>query len=376
MKKICFVTTVSITLKAFILDMAQYLHNNGGFEITFVCSSDLEFEKTLPEYIRFYPIPMKRGISLEGIRVIGQLYHLFRKEKFDIVQYSTPNASFYCSIAAFAARIKVRLYCQWGLVFTGFSGLKRVFFRKVEALVCRLSTFVEPDSFGNLELCRQEGFYDERKSRVIWNGSACGIDLNRFDVDKKEKWREKIRNLLHLDGYFVFGFVGRVNRDKGIFELIRAFKRMKDLDCVLLIIGVEEKLEDVDGLYRWAKLNHKVIFTGEINLVEEYYAAMDCFILPSHREGFGSVVIEAEAMAVPVIVTDIPGPSEAVIDGKTGYKVTVNNDSELYEKMLQVFRNGEINEKIGLAGFEFVKNRFNREKFFEILLEDRKSLVK
>ena len=130
MKKICFVTTVSITLKAFVLNTAEYLHQHTDWDITFVCNEDAEFRAELPDYIRFHAIPMERGMSVGGIKAMLQMAKFFKREHFDLVQYSTPNASLYASLAARMAGIPVRLYCQWGLAYVGFQGLKRRIFKQ------------------------------------------------------------------------------------------------------------------------------------------------------------------------------------------------------------------------------------------------------
>ena len=122
MKKICFITTISGTLSAFVLKIAEYLHETGEFDITFICDDNPDFAEELPEYIRYFPIHMKRGISLSGIQSVWKLFRYFRKERFDLIQYSTPNASFYASIAGMAARIPVRIYAQWGIRYVGLSG--------------------------------------------------------------------------------------------------------------------------------------------------------------------------------------------------------------------------------------------------------------
>lgn len=127
MYKICFVTTISLTLKSFVLELAKYLHATGDFEIHFVCDHDAEFEKTLPEYIHYNPISMKRGISFDGLKAIREMKKYFKQEKFDLIQYSTPNASCYASIAAKQAKIPCRLYCQWGIAYVGFQGIKEGF---------------------------------------------------------------------------------------------------------------------------------------------------------------------------------------------------------------------------------------------------------
>ena len=125
MKKICIVTTVPVTLQSFFLDSTRYIRNNTDWDISFICDYDQDFEKSLPDYIHYYPVKMERGVSLSGLKAIREFKKIFKREKFDLVQYSTPNASLYASIAANSAKIPVRLYCQWGIVFAGFSGIKR-----------------------------------------------------------------------------------------------------------------------------------------------------------------------------------------------------------------------------------------------------------
>ena len=112
MKKICFITTVSLTMKAFVLESAKYLHNKGGYDVTLICNNDEEFAKTLPDYINFIPVSMARGLDFSAIASVIQLIKIFKKEKFDVIQYSTPNASLYASIAGFLTRIKNRRYSQ------------------------------------------------------------------------------------------------------------------------------------------------------------------------------------------------------------------------------------------------------------------------
>ena len=187
-----------MTLKAFVVELAKSMHDTGEFEIHFVCDYDEQFKNALPDYIHFHPVSMKRGISLYGIKAIKKMKDLFSREQFDLVQYSTPNASCYASIAAKQAKIPVRLYCQWGIAYVGFQGLKRRIFKRIEKMVCKNSTMIEPDSLGNLHFSRNEGLYEEDKSCVIWNGSASGVNLEKFDVSKKKIWCKEIREK-HLD---------------------------------------------------------------------------------------------------------------------------------------------------------------------------------
>lgn len=379
MKKICFVTTVSITLKSFVVEFAKYLHEYTDYEITFVCNDDPAFAASLPGYIRFVPIPMERGISLGGIGAMLKMAKFFRREKFDLVQYSTPNASLYASLASWLAGIPVRLYCQWGMAFVGFSGMKRRIFKAVEKTVCTLSTWVEPDSFGNLNFSHQQGLYPARKGSVNWKGSACGVNLQKFDISRRGDWRSAKRTEYGIpEDAFVCGFIGRINGDKGINELFEAFKRIlaKNPNAYLMMVGDPEYSVGVDkALYEWAEQEGHVLFCGYTNVVEQYLAAMDVYILPSYREGFGTAVIEAEAMGLPVIVTDIPGPTDAMIPGETGLKVAKKDVAALEGAMRTLLHDPDLCHRFGQAGYRFASGNFEQKTLFGYMLEDRKRLL-
>lgn len=379
MKKICFVTTVSLTLRAFIVKTAQYLHQQGGYDITFICNSDEAFEASLPEYIRFIPVPMERGISLGGIGALFRMIKIFRKEKFDLVQYSTPNAAFYASLATKFTKVPVRLYCQWGIAYTGFQGLKRKIFKAVEKLVCSCSTWIEPDSHGNLDFSHAEGLYPESKGSVIWNGSASGVDLTKFDYSHRDAWRPQIRQRYGLgEDAFVFGAIGRINRDKGINELFAAFRNIvaQRPDSYLMLVGTEENVQLLDQeLYQWAKSHKNVLFCGQTDVVEQYLAAMDVYILPSYREGFGSVVIESASMGLPVIISDIPGPTNAMLRDKTGLVVPKADAVALEQAMLRLLEDRALAQQLGQAGKTFATENFEQQQLFAHILKDRQRLL-
>jgi len=379
MIKICFITTVSLTLKTFVLKTAKYIHEHTDWDISFICNNDDEFAKDLPEYIHYYPVPMKRGISLAGISAMWEIKEIFRREKFDLIQYSTPNAALYAALAGKIAKVPIRLYCQWGMVYISFTGLKRVIFKTLEKFICHLSTWIEPDSNSNLNFALSEKLYSGKKSSVIWNGSACGVDLRKFDVAKKQEYREKVRQKYAIPmNAYVYGFVGRITRDKGINELLNAFKQNyeKSPNIYLLMVGATENDLTVDeDLFQWSKNCKNVIYTGYTNVVEEFLAAMDVYILPSYREGFGMGVIEASAMAVPVIVTNIPGPIDAMRVGKTGLVVEKKDVAGLKNAMEELFCNPEKGTTMGCNGRYFIENSFEQEALFGYILEDRKKLL-
>jgi len=379
-KKICFVVTVAMTIDQFIrFSFEAFKHN--GYEIYVIAYMDEDYIKTLPEYVHPLPIKMGRGIHpRDFFRVISQMRCIFKREKFDIVQYSTPNASCYASIASWLSRVPVRLYCQWGLVYQSFKGMKRLVFKTIERVVCALSTDVQPDSDGNLNLCRKEHFYGKKKSRVVWNGSANGISLSKFQIEKKLEYSRQIREAYGIDpNAFVVGYVGRVGREKGFEELVQMTRVLtkKYDNLVLLYVGPNEKpdtvsAESLDYFFG----SDKVIYTGGwVNDTERYYAAMDVFVFPTYHEGFGSVAIEAEVMGVPVVVSDVPGPQNAIIDGVTGYKVLARNSDAIIEKVSYLIENPDLCKKMGLAGYEFVKEHFDDQILVEKIIENRNALI-
>lgn len=379
MYKICMVTTVSITLKTFVLELAKTMAQISDFEIHFVCDGDDEFAATLPDYIQYHPIAMSRGISFGGFNATREMYKLFKKEKFDLVQYSTPNAACYASIAAMLAGIPCRLYCQWGIAYVGFNGIKRKLFKLIEKTICFCSTRIEPDSFGNLYFSYSEKLYTADKSCVIWNGSASGVNLGKFDIAQKSKWRDEIyrRYKLPKDA-FVYIFIGRITKDKGVNELFEASKSLINLhqNIYLFLVGDVEKSESIDSnLYHWAQGEERVVYCGYTNEVEKYLAASDVYILPSYREGFGSAVVEAEAMGVPVIVSDIPGPTDAMKKDVTGLVVKKADSKELCDAMEKLYLSRELRSEMGSNALNFAAEGFEQKKLFEKICNDRIELI-
>lgn len=379
MKKICFISTIPLTLKTFVLKTAIYLHENTDWDISFICSEDEDFAQELPEYIHYFPVSMERGIRISGIKAMMQMEKIFKREKFDLIQYSTPNASLYAALAGKLAGIPIRLYCQWGMVFVGFKGIKRRIFKCVEKSVCGLSTWIEPDSISNLEFAHKEKLYPQRKASVIWNGSACGVNLEKFDISKKIQYREDIRKKYGLtEESFVYGFVGRITRDKGVNELLGAFKKLSENNpnIYLMMVGTTENDFTVDeDLFAWSKKSNHVVYTGFTDVVEQYLSAMDTYILPSYREGFGMGVIEAEAMGVPVIVSDIPGPVDAMIQNETGFVVKKGSIERLVNAMEQLYENENIREEYGRNAYNLASTKFEQKELFNKILLDRKKLL-
>lgn len=381
-KRICICTTLWSSINNWIIPFLDEYHKR-DIEVTIVCNMDETFEQSLKArypFIHTHKIEFPRGIDAVGsLKSISKLYKFLKKEKFDLVQYSTPNASMYGAVAAKLAKVPIRLYCQWGMVYVTMTGLKRKIFETIERIVCKFSTHVQPDSKGNLDYCREHGLYDASKSCVIWNGSAKGLNLDAFDISKKEIYSKEIKNKYNIpDNAPVIGFVGRLGREKGCHELLIAFKQVKETypDAKLLFVGPIEKKETMDpDILDYFENNDDIIKTGRVTNVEKYTSAMDVYVLPSYREGFGMGVIEASAMGVPVVVTQYPGPSSAVKEGVSGYSVPVKDVQKLTEYILYFLQNPEEAKKMGLQGREWVETQFDQKVFIEKYLENRMMLL-
>ncbi len=383
MKKICMITTVSSTLKSFVVETAKYLHNQKGYDVTLVCDNDEAFAKSLPEYLHFKPIAMSRGISLSGFRAIKEFEKFFKEEKFDMVQYATPNASFYASIAAKKAKVPLRAYCQWGIRYVGFLGIKRRIFKFLEKIVCKKSTHIFAVSPLNMQFAIKEKLYSQAKAQVIGNGGTIGVDVSAYNVENKGAWKKKIRDAYHFDGDdFVFGFVGRISIDKGCNELLTAFREMNKTDAraKLFIVGPMEEDCGVDqNLLQWAKTCPQVIFTGRVNHneIREYYAAIDVLLHPTYREGFGMVIQEAGALGIPTITTNIPGASEVMKDNESCILISPKNAQQLQDAMIELFTNREQVSLLGQAAYKRTMALYersmmlkNQQAVYEKLLEE------
>ncbi len=382
MKKICICTTVSLTMKSFVLETAKHLHNECGYDVTLICDNDEEFAASLPKYLRYIPVGMARGIDFSALKSIMGFIKVFKKEKFDLVQYSTPNAACYASIAAKICKVPIRLYAQWGIRYTGLSGVSRKIFKVIEKMVCSLSTHIRAVSPMNLQFAVDEGLYPKSKAKVIGNGGTIGVDMSEYDISKKEEWKNQIFSQYNINADdFVFGFAGRVSADKGCEELLTAFKNVAEnnKNAKLLVVG---PLEDNCGISKelvdWAKNSENVVLTGIIpnKDMKMYYSAMDVLVHPTYREGFGMVIQEAGALAVATITTKIPGASEVMVDGESCVLVNPKSSLELKNAMTQLICSPKKAKQLGEGAYNRTKALYDRPIMLNNILNDMNELTK
>jgi len=365
--KICGITTETTAMKYFFLEQMELLNSN-NFDVTIACDMDVAFFETNSHKFKCIPISMARGVDVLGLmRAVVVLYKDFKLNKYDIVQYTTPNASLYASIAGFLAGIPIRYYCQWGVRYVGFSGIPRLLFKILEKITCKFSTHITLDSPGNLDFCVKEGVFERNKGSVIYNGSVNGIDFGVYDLTKKSIWRERIRNLYNIGpGDFVVGYMGRLMRDKGTNELLAACKLFlqKYTGVYFLIVGPVHSYRGLDAqLLKWAENEDRIIFTGSRDNPHEYLAAFDMFVFPSYREGYGGGVIQAGAFEIPSVVSDIPPLLDSIDHGKYGLSVSVKNKNSLFLGIEKMYLDNEMRNKMGKAFRRWLIDNFERSKW-------------
>lgn len=379
MKKICAISTISTTLNAFVID-AMWQLKAEGYEVTLIASMDEEFLKKYQREFNCINIPMCRGISIRNmIKSIILFYGIFKRERFDYVQYATPNASFYASIASFFAGCPRRVYCQWGIRYVGFSGLKRLLFKAIEIITCKLSTHIRPASLKNLHFAVSEGHYKANKAAIIGNGGTIGVDFSIFDKAAKLKYKTDVfQKYPILEGKFIYGFIGRLDKDKGINELFSSYLKLKEQyeNIALLVVGPVDKTEGINSeLFQKVKACKSVIFTGFTNEVVKYLSTFDVLVHPSYREGFSMVIQQAMAMEVAVITTDIPGPSEVIEENKSGLLVPAKNTKSLNKAMEMLLLTPSLKESMAISGYERASKLFNRRRMLQLTIRDRKQIL-
>lgn len=377
-KKICFVVTLSGTYTAFLLELSRHLIQYHNYDVTFITDNDDSMYELTNENLHYIPVKMKRGLSLDGFLATWRLYKIFKREKFDIVQYSTRNAGTYASVAAWLAGVKCRLYCQWGMMFIALKGFKRFLLWLDEKIITRLSTVIESESFSMFETAIEHNIYSREKASVIWNGSACGVNLSKYQLTMKDQWREEVREMYGIPtSACVFGYCGRITRDKGMNELFKSFKEvLKEKDAYLMIIGAYDNPETIDQeVFEWAKKCPNVIFTGRQNQVSKYYSALDVFMSLSYREGFGLVVIEAAAMAVPGIVSDALGQRDTIVDEETGLIVKTKDTDSVIKAMNFCIEHPKAVLEMGQKARRDVETKYDQETLFQMLAEHRNELI-
>ena len=362
MMKIIRATTVPESLDTFCKGMLRALSEK--YEVIALSSPGQELETVRQrEGVRVISVPMERRISPQKDLVsLWQLVKAFRKEKPTMVHSMTPKAGLLCMVAAWMARVPVRVHTFTGLVFPTSTGLKRRILMLTDTVTCACATHIIPEGEGVKHDLMYYGI-TRKPMRVLGYGNVRGVDMAVYD--RRPAVLELARPIRQKD-CFTFLFVGRILRDKGIDELVTAFDTLSREDATvrLLLVGKYENHLDPISSASEALIhqNPAIMAVGSQSGDEllAYYAATDCFVLPSYREGFPNTVLEAGAMGLPCIVTDINGSREIIREGENGVIIPSKNTEALYQAM-KTMRNDPIaREKMASNARKMIADRFEQ----------------
>ncbi len=374
MKKLIRITTIPFSLEKLIGNQLAFMSQH--YEVIAVSSNEEELlAYGKKQGIRTKTIHFTREITpYKDLKALWHLYRFLKKERPHIVHTHTPKAGLIGMLASYLARVPHRLHTVGGLPLMETNGSKRRMLKRMEKLTYHLATRIYPNSFELRQFIVDHQFCPENKLKVLGNGSSNGVDTVFFN--KENTPVKNIPFLTHTE--FVFCFIGRIVRDKGIVELVNAFVNVQRQfpRTKLLLVGFYEKnLDPLDIETENLILKHPdIIFTGYQEDVRSYLAASDVLVLPSYREGFPNVVLQAGAMDLPCIVSDINGCNEIIQNGVNGLIVPVKNMEKLQEAMVNSVQNTKKLKLMGGNARKIIKEKYEQQMIWNDLLKEYQKL--
>lgn len=347
-----------------------------GYEVVSVSSPGPEVQHLREMGVKCIEVSMERHISLsKDIVSLWKLIKVFRKEKPDIVHSMTPKAGMLCMLAAWICRVPVRIHIFTGLVWPTASGLKRKILMATDWLTCACATHVIPEGEGVKTDLLSHGI-THKPLKVLGYGNVRGIDLEHYArTEEVMRKADKIR----VKDVFTFMFVGRIVRDKGINELVAAFKRLQTRVPKTRLILVGEYEDSLDPITPEARKeiddNPCILAVGKQKDVRSWLAASDALVFPSYREGFPNVVIEAGAMGLPSIVTDINGSREIIQDGVNGLIVPSKNEDALLKEMERLVEDAALASYLASHARRLVASRYEQGFVKQCLLDFYRQII-
>lgn len=376
MQKLIRITTVPISLDKLLDGQLRFMNNY--FQVTAVSSDPQYLEKIkVKEGVEVYNVEMTRKITpVRDLIAIWRFYKYLKKEKPHIVHSHTPKAGLVGMLASKLAGVPCRLHTVAGLPLIEAKGLKRKILMQVEKLIYKTATKVYSNSYGLSKFILENNLLPKNKLKIIGNGSSNGINTNYFCLEAvEESLIFELKDKLNIDPTdFVFIFVGRLVKDKGVNELLAAFKKLSEesINTKLLLVGpFEQELDPLstESLTLISE-NKNILSLGYQKDVRPYFFISDCLVFPSYREGFPNVVMQAGAMELPAIVSDINGCNEIIENGKNGIIVEPKNIESLVKAMKIMVEDKTFYQKIKSNTRQKIVDNYQREFVWnEILLE-------
>ena len=380
-KKLVRITTVPISLEKLLEGQLSFMSKH--FDVTAISSED----KRLNVYgdkegVKTHYLELTRKITpLKDLVAVFKLVKYLRKEKPQIVHSHTPKAGIVGMLSAYIARVPIRLHTVAGLPLMEAGGIKRKVLNVVEKLTYACATKVYPNSQGLKDFIVEEKLTSTAKIKIIGNGSSNGIDTTYFDptrysVNDSSVLKESL-NIPSED--FVFIFVGRLVGDKGINELVKAFVSISnshDTVSLLLVGPLETELDPLDSItLKHINEHPKIIATGYQTDVRPYFAASNALVFPSYREGFPNVVLQAAAMELPCVVSNINGCNEIIENGMNGLIVPVKQHLPLEKAMEEMFNDLELFAVLKKNTRTRIVQNYDRKEIWNEILKEYESLI-
>jgi len=379
-RKLFRVTTVPESLNILLRGQHKFMSTN-GFEVIGISSAgNALYEVSQEEEIRVIEINMSRKITpIKDFLSVYNLYKLIKKEKPIIVHSHTPKAGVVAMMAAKIANVPIRLHTVAGLPLMEAKGIKRKLLNFVEKVTYACATRVYPNSKGLYDFIVEEELISSIKMKIIANGSSNGIDTSYFDSERiSEEQRHELRTKLNIQKTdFVFVFVGRLVGDKGINELIDAFARIKGSNVKLLLVGgLESDLDPLksETIHEIDK-NKNIISVGFQKDVRPYFAISHCLVFPSYREGFPNVVLQAGAMGLPSIVSNINGCNEIIQEGINGSIIPSKDRESLYKVMHKIISDEAWRKQLAGNARDIIVSHYEQKLVWDALLIEYNHLL-
>jgi glycosyltransferase involved in cell wall biosynthesis len=379
--RICRIVTVPLTFQTLLFEQLRYLSDR-GLNLTLVSNPEDGLIQTARKLkLPYCAIQMARAPDpVKDLSALASMIRLFSKERFDIVHSVTPKAGLLTALAGFLTRIPIRVHTYTGQVWFEKKGFARKLFKSFDWLIGKLNPYCYTDSSSQSEFLIKEKVITPSKIAFLGSGSIGGVDLRRFDPQAfGPAGRISIRKELGIaDDALVILFVGRLTRDKGIGELASAFsmiqKRRQDVE--LLLVGPSEPERDplADHTIKELSRNPNIHSIGFSDTPEKYMAAADIFCLPSYREGFGSVVVEAAAMGLPAVATRVVGLVDAVVEEKTGLLVPSKDSVSLSKALMKLLSDPEMRLRMGNAGRIRAIREFDASLINQLVYEEYRNI--
>lgn len=362
-KRICFVVAIPGTALSFLKEQIKSLSKDFDIYLATNLTGQPDFE--IEGLSGVHHIPLKREISVwDDLKTVSKLASYLKEMRFDIVHSVTPKAGLVTALASRFAGIKHRIHIFTGQVWATRKGVLRSLLKTMDKVIATLDNHILVDGESQRRFLISEGVISEKKSKVLGAGSICGANTAKFSPSASE--REKQRALLGIPPEkIVFSFMGRLNRDKGIFELFEAFDNLIKScpNAYLLLFGRDEE-NCMANIGKYPNIHENVNFkyAGSTSTPELSLQASDVFCLPSYREGFGMSVVEASCLGIPVICSDAYGLAETMVDNITGLRCKVADTQSLEQAMKRLYDDPELRKKLGDNGRKRVLDLFSGEK--------------